>query len=520
MVGICALSLSLGWGIRGNYGHAFGAMIPGALAALAACLTSGREDWWRRAAYFAMFGALGWAFGGTISYMQVIAYTHSGHLPSQIYGFACLGVIGYVWGALGGAGTALPACLDRARLVGLFPPTFAVLAAWFLQVLVTPLLVASLPSNRRHESPLYWYDTCWLSALVAPAAVLLLAAVRRRLCWGSRLALWLAGGWWLAFLGMVLLVDGVGINFRMTPPRGDNWAGAVGMTVAAFVFLLRSGFIPVARAMLIAGFFGGAGFTAATFLKLVEVKYLPYQTNWHSILEQTYGLFNGVGIGVAMYSLSRRVPPVSDVPRLGRWTEVAAVAFVLLLLTYVNVVKNVPNWVLQHGIPSDLYGVPARVWFDAGYAVLAVAVLALLIRYLREPLAVVPASPLGKGQLLFLTLLWWVVIGNLMRTIPPFAEQRLVTEGVIHVNAVICTVLILLWPAPLPGPATQGQPTIGRSLQAVAGVGILALAAVIALSSWGTCSIHGEDFVGHGGYHVRFGPKALPPRPKRGEEHP
>src|SRR5213080_3942567 len=91
------LSLSLGWGIRGNFGHEYGAMIPGALAGIAAALLSGREDWWRRVAYFGLFGALGWSFGGSISYMHVIAYTHSGHLPSQVYGFACLFVIGFLW---------------------------------------------------------------------------------------------------------------------------------------------------------------------------------------------------------------------------------------------------------------------------------------------------------------------------------------------------------------------------------------------------------------------------------------
>src|SRR5438128_11987122 len=63
------LSLSIGWGIRGNYGHEAGAMIPGALAAIAAALMSGREDWRCRVPYFAFFGALGWAFGGSISYM-------------------------------------------------------------------------------------------------------------------------------------------------------------------------------------------------------------------------------------------------------------------------------------------------------------------------------------------------------------------------------------------------------------------------------------------------------------------
>src|SRR5712671_7442827 len=107
LVLLTALSLSIGWGIRGNFGHEYGAMIPGALAAMAAVLLSGREDWWRRIAYFAFFGALGWSFGGSISYMWVIGYTHSGHFPSQLYGFACLFLIGFEWGALGGAGTAL-----------------------------------------------------------------------------------------------------------------------------------------------------------------------------------------------------------------------------------------------------------------------------------------------------------------------------------------------------------------------------------------------------------------------------
>src|SRR6516162_1657889 len=106
---LVALSLSIGWGIRGNFGHEYGAMIPGALAAMAVALFSGRDDWQRRVAYFAMFGALGWSFGGSISYMQVVGYTHSGHSLSVFYGFACLFVIGFLWAALGGAGTAFPA---------------------------------------------------------------------------------------------------------------------------------------------------------------------------------------------------------------------------------------------------------------------------------------------------------------------------------------------------------------------------------------------------------------------------
>ena len=63
---LIALSLSIGWGIRGNFGHESGAMIAGVLASVAACLVSGREDWRHRVAFFALFGGLGWGFGGSI----------------------------------------------------------------------------------------------------------------------------------------------------------------------------------------------------------------------------------------------------------------------------------------------------------------------------------------------------------------------------------------------------------------------------------------------------------------------
>ena len=58
-------------------------MIAGALAGMAAALMSEREDWRERVPYFAFFGALGWAFGGSIAYMHPSSYTETGHLPTR-----------------------------------------------------------------------------------------------------------------------------------------------------------------------------------------------------------------------------------------------------------------------------------------------------------------------------------------------------------------------------------------------------------------------------------------------------
>ncbi len=173
--------------------------------------------------------------------MKVIAYTHSGHGPSVAYGLACLFLIGFLWGAMGGAGTALSAFLDRKRLTDLVVVALAVLAGWWVQDrffdvyfnglhvfgtqwydgLRDQLRAGTITAERYKELTgwIDWHDTDWIGVVVAAAAVLLLAAVRRKVSYGTSLALHLCAGWWLGFTVLT-----VGLGLRMTPPRGDNWS--------------------------------------------------------------------------------------------------------------------------------------------------------------------------------------------------------------------------------------------------------------------------------------------------------
>lgn len=503
--GLTGLALSVGWGIRGNFGHEYGAMIPGALAGVAVALLSGRQDWRERVAYFAMFGALGWSFGGSISYMQVIAYTHSGHSPSVLYGFASLFVIGFLWAAPGGVGTALAAVLDRERLTGLFGPMTAVFLVWALQGKVVE------PWFYSQGFTLNWFDTDWPGALSAPLAVLALAAIRGgKFDWGTRLILWMSAGWWIGFL---LLVNVLGL--RMTPPRGDNWAGCLGMTVALLVFLTREDLLEVARAGLVCGFVGGIGFAGASMLKLVEVT-CGIDTNWHSILEQTTGLFNGLALAVALAGLVRRGPVLTGETRVRRWTEVYAVGFVLILVTYVNLRKNAAEWVRVQAVPETMGPLPAWAWFDIGYLILTVATLVPLWRHLKRPIALVPRDALGRGQLLFVVFAWWMVVGNFERALVRFTGVRLVTEGVIAFNAMLCTLIVLLWPVTSegalrqePSPTEIPRPRLGR----VVLVGLAATALAV-LVDWGVVrAIYGDRHAGHSNLHIRFGPNATISKP-------
>lgn len=493
-----ALSLWLGWGIRGNYGHEYGAMIPGALAALAVCLMSGRPDWRRRAPQFACLGALGWSFGGSISYMLVVAYTHSGHSPTVLYGFACLFVIGFLWAAPGGAATALAATAPRRFLAELVLPMGLVFLLWWLQG------VAIEPFFHALGYRLFLFDTDWLAATLAIIGGLATVVIRRRLDAASGLVLSMAAGWWLAFGVLVCLLD-----LHMTPPRGDNWAGCLGLTAGALWWLWRAGFAAAARAGVWCGLLGGIGFAAASMLKLVEVT-SGLQTNWHSILEQTTGLFNGLALAAALTPVVRDAAPLPDHDGQSDPTTPLALAFVVLGITYLNLRKNVAEWVKVGSMPAEMAGLAAVGWFDVASVLVAITFVVLLARHACRPLAIVPADALGRGQLLYVALLWWLVAGNFERVLGRFAPARLVTEGVIMAVGLACTALVLGWPPPdrvIPG-GSAGEAASRRRPALVLLAGLLA-AALSVLADWAVVrAVWGDQFAGYASREIRFGPDA------------
>jgi hypothetical protein len=675
---LVGLSLSIGWGIRGNFGHEYGAMIAGALAAIAACLLSGREDWRRRVAFFGMFGALGWAFGGSMSYMQVIAYTHSGEYASQMYGFACLFAIGFLWGSMGGAGTAFPAVVDEDRLLRIMRPLAWVFTAWLLlMIVIEPLLehwVRGFNMDFRQKSPLYWFDADWMPCLIAliglcafdlwdrrfgkthwlvlfgvvgagagflvqyalgfagllepvvsslvryegdivlfPKEDLMinwpqfLVYIPGHIGWivglivgitvyfyvfgrfgdGSSLFAHMAVGWFMGFILLPVLFD-----IRMTPPRGDDWAGILGLFVGAVIYFLRNGMSAVVYAAFIAGIIGGLGFSGVQMLKLVltsignpaivsdpaSVEYWRHwqSANWHSVLEQGYGFVNGIGIALAMGILAPLVPYVatreprehiaSESRHCLRWIlpyaavlvvmvgagslawvlrapdlwqivvlsavlaylfalacmamrkyagyDVIAIAFVLFGITYLNLYKNVAQWtkVLPNTMKAPLVQsieLTTGTWFTITYlAVAVVGVYLLSVHCRRHRISFIPTSWLGKGQLLYLLFLWIMVVGNFERALMGFTQQRLITEWVIAMHAVVATLLVALCPKDVEVVMEKTKPGYGLRLLATCALGLLVGAGAVYGETYVARLIYGDQFAGHAGQEKRFGTNA------------
>jgi len=485
-----ALAMSLGWGFRGNYGHEYGAMVPGALVAIAVCLISGREDWQRRVLYFGLFGAVGWAIGGQMSYGIIIGYTRSIDIITLLYGFAALFLEGVIWGGIGAGILALVLFLKRKQLTEMIFPFLAVFIVWSIVNII-------LLSNFGDTEPvqLDYYDTDWFAALGALVALVIVVIIQRKFTHATSFMLHLTFGWIIGVLFFVTILD-----WHLSPPRSDNWAGALGALIGLIVFFIRKKYLAAIYAALLVGLFSGLGFSTGQLFAVLGTA-TGIQIDWWKIMEQSFGFITGLGVAIAFINLRGSTPQIEDEEVKYDWGKGFALFFLLIIMTYVNLEKNVFNWIDNGMVGDTIFNISTHTWFDIGYAILGVLVLAFIFSSQHNRLILLPDSALGKGYLLFLLILWWIIIGDQFNAFLKFNYVRLIVEGSFFISAVLLS-LWISFRKPIPFSQFKDE---SENLRARSGKVLIALlsvwiVAVIAQTTLARVS-HKEAF---GGHHIRF----------------
>jgi len=436
---LAGLAMSVGWGFRGDYGHEAGAMVPGALLGLAICLGSGRQDWWRRASIMAMGGAVGWAFGGQMSYGRVIGYTAGSSFADVAYGYASLFLIGGLWAGIGAAILALTVTQPRSYLERFAGPLVVLWLTWFA------LDVTGLTDRLAEQ----WYlnDTDWVaatSALIVAALYFLIRPASRSAC---GLVATLAIGWWGGYLLLTVLS-----GLHMTPPRSDNWSGCVGLFAALLIYLVRRRDRAAVKMAAFGFLAGGVGFAVGDFVQMLG------RAQWGAIgryealqgldywkwMEQFFGLIMGLGVATAFLSgLRTRLAPAEEDQSPGPLNTVAAV-FLFVVMIWSNLQKNVRTWAEGESLPERFFSMETKWWFLVVGLLLAVVVLVAIVHHRRQTLRFVPSTSVGRAQLLFLLVLWVAILGALMQALP-----RLSNKGIFFVHTTfwitggLCSLLLL-----------------------------------------------------------------------------
>ena len=249
-VAIPALALSLGWGIRGQFGGRHGAAIAGALFGLTVAAVFGHAQ----AISFAGVCAVAMSFGGTMTYGQTIRRAHDSE-DAAAYGWAMFGltVKGVVWIGVAGAWIGIAAghrAYSLAEIVVLI----------IGQVVVG--LVGVGVVNRPHEPPdrmpkIYFSDRESESARVE--------------WWGGLLFGYLALMLYLAVVKEDLFAFGLGVF----------------------------------------GAFGGLGFPLGQSIQMTGRSFRGFSTgvqrwvDWWKVMELTFGLAAGGALGFGWWLLDR-----------------------------------------------------------------------------------------------------------------------------------------------------------------------------------------------------------------------
>lgn len=430
-----AVAMCYGWGWRGAYGHEAGAMVPGALVGMAVCLASARQDWYRRALVAGLCGAIGWAWGGTLTNMEHRLYILSDTPVDVLYGFACIGLVGLLWSGVGGAILAMAFTRPRSELNRFIGPV-TVLGATYLLMYLYFFFNPDVYQVYVDYTEKYWHDGEWLDALAALAVLGPYWFLRARDRPATTLMLLCAAAWWVGYGGWTKLG-----GLELAPPyRSESWAGVVGMQVVLIGYHFynrdRAAIVFTLYAML-AGCIG--------FILALQI-HVPFVVAWGlfsdvspwKIAEESFGFFMGFGVAMGAGRLlgGRLAPPAEDADR--EPLDLYSVFVLLIVMMWMNLKRNVIDWGDRYDLlPDEPFGlfkepfpqVEAWQYFLAVGVVWTGLVLYCLVQYCRGRLALAPRTEFEKGALVFILIVVTTLAGAITLRVSGYKNPSALTSG-------------------------------------------------------------------------------------------
>jgi len=438
---LAAFAMAYGWAYRGTVGSEPGATVPGALLGLTLCLASGRTDWRRRAAVAGLFGAIGWAWGGSLSYMEQTFYTLSGSFPDVMYGYSMLFLLGALWAGIGGGVLGLALTEPISVLEGLMRPFTAVCAA-FLASYLFFFFSPSLAEATETLSVRQFHRTVWLAAAIALVVSGVYWLVRREDRGGAVLIFRGAAAWWIGYLAFTKIG-----GLRLAPlHRGEGWGGLIGVLFVLMLYLRQRRNRAALMLALYGILAGGLAFPLAVFLRHpLAIHWGPFQGNvpqWR-FAEANFGFFMGLGMALGALQLIRGglIPPKDDRPAAP--LNAYAVFVLLAAINWMNFRHHAAPLLARSNASAapPFLGVATWIWFVLAGALASLLLLYILGRYLRGEDHLAPAAAFGKGAILTLLVIWITLAGYTLQD-PPGAAN-IASEMLLWIPAFVASWLLV-----------------------------------------------------------------------------
>ncbi|MHC4352329.1 MAG: hypothetical protein ACYS0H_06385, partial [Planctomycetota bacterium] len=346
----------------------------------------------------------------------------------------------------------------------------------------------------------------WIAALSGLIVGTVYAVIIRRERQPCYLIISLAVGWWAGYAILTVL-----LGLHMTPPRSDNWSGCIGLFAALLFYLIRRR----NRAAVFVALWGflasGIGFAVGDFVQMLGRAQWGPIGRWEALqgldywkwMEQLFGLIMGAGVGLVFLRRMRTklAPPAED--EESRNLNTVGLVFLLLLTMWSNLHKNVRSWANGGHIPEQFFGIRTGWWFLLVALLLSATVLAAIIRHRRQQFPAAPSSAFGRGQLLFLIILWVAIVGAFAQALPGMARKgAFFVHTTFWITGGICSLIVVTLSGKTRPPESQLAASDASWKSSLGSWAVWLLAPIlIILLAWLTVCSHDEPLPGS---HLRF----------------
>lgn len=355
---LCAVAFSLGWAIRGTIlGGPKGAMLPGTMIGLAMAKISGWQGYDLHI-ILAAAGAIGFSFGGEMTYGETLGMTQDSEPPSN-YWWGILGtaVKGSVWIGLGSLLVGMATGNVSYSLI-----EWIVLAVVFLFTMELGIKIFNKPLNPPTTYPRIYFS------------------ISRQESWG---------GMWLSYIVLVL-----------------------------YAWLIRNDY--VAALLSLVGLLGGVlGFPIGQMLQSWGKRKKPFGDkaqkwiDWWKVMEFSFGAIAGAVLGWGWWHIHSVITNISDgaldraLSTSSQWITLIIYGVIFVLMELFNDIDFKPHYITHHFIPLVfiLNGNTLWCYFVIGPILIWLTVKKIIQNYYGD-------NSIPKFYILVLITLWiaWAAI--------------------------------------------------------------------------------------------------------------
>ncbi|HEX5024080.1 MAG TPA: hypothetical protein VFV68_02360 [Agriterribacter sp.] len=214
------------------------------------------------------------------------------------------------------------------------------------------------------------------------------------------------------------------LEWLMTPPRSELWAGCMGAALALGWYMYRNGYKNAMRTAIFSALGAGFGFGFGNFLQRMG-NTSGIKFNWWNVMEYSIGFFGGLGMAYGIFSGSKWPKTISP----DKTSNIVGWVFLIVLLPIINLIEGVNTKTMTNtgtGIQAADPAAFALNWQIIMWVMSALFMI--LLTYYVKPALLGATSQKKVIGLTLLYLVWYIIISNVISAIwltPKFVSQHL-----------------------------------------------------------------------------------------------